>query len=481
MGSLKEKVTMRVEEEFRSPELEAQLLGYLLRKSAVLAMVVQPDWFCEIAYRKAVQLIRELRVVMSLESVMHELKRRKWVPKADYDLYEDALQEAYLAELDGVNDKAARLLIAQLVRLHETRSLLTLMADVLSNMKDFDLDSTKRKLFNLSRKVMIEDESREGDYVADYHSRLEIIANRQEDRGEEEGGSVGVPTGIGPFDRRTGGLLPEEFGVIAGQPGVGKTAALLQFGAHAWKAGYNVLFCNGEMAKPDIQFRLDANFAEIDATKFRMAELDEDDLKRWDTEIKKLSAVHENYFYTVSFPRAFTVADVEAVMLRLGETKGNLPDLLLLDYLNIMGSLNSKSGQKEWSAQADIVWEVKGLVAEYGMRCWSANQVVDDAFSKETYNLSDLKYSRAIGETAPIVVALIQTEKDKVLKRIKLQFLKMRGAEPPEKPIALSPAMQFMRIHQDISVVKSLSDLRSNIIDEADEVERKGGKRRSLA
>jgi len=115
--------------------------------------------------------------------------------------------------------------------------------------------------------------------------------------------------------------------------------------------------------------------------------------------------------------------------------------------------------------QVEAVWDFKGFISENNLVGWTAGQVKDEAYDKELYDSQDLKYARAISECAPVIAALIRTEKDIVENRMKLQILKMRNAEPPTRPIALTPRLDIMRIHEDIHVVKTLKGRQPMVLD----------------
>lgn len=107
------------------------------------------------------------------------------------------------------------------------------------------------------------------------------------------------------------------------------------------------------------------------------------------------------------------------------------------------------------------------MVQDRELAGWTAGQVIDDAYDKELYTAKDIKYARAIGEAAPIIVALIMTPKDMIEKRMKFQVIKMRNAKPPTKPIALTPNLSIMRLHEEIRTgPKTLAGMTGGVVDE---------------
>ncbi|MEM8665145.1 MAG: DNA repair protein RadA [Pseudomonadota bacterium] len=65
-----------------------------------------------------------------------------------------------------------------------------------------------------------------------------------------------ITTGIGEFDRVTGGgLVPGSAVLIGGDPGIGKSTLLLQTAAALARAGRNVVYVTGEEATEQVQLR----------------------------------------------------------------------------------------------------------------------------------------------------------------------------------------------------------------------------------
>jgi len=253
--------------------------------------------------------------------------------------------------------------------------------------------------------------------------------------------------------------------VIAGTTGVGKTAAMINFGVNAWLSGYNSVLITGEMPNEDMQFRIDTNLSRIPGMKFRTATLNKSDKKKWDSTIKQYTITHSNkILYTASLSRNFTTEQVESIIIRLQNDTGERIEWLGLDYLNIMRPSGMRdddsSSSRDWSNQADVVLDVKNLTQEYNLVTWSANQVKDEAYEKDLFETSDLKYARAISETVPVIIALVRSDKDVLAKRMRLQVLKMRNAVTDVVPIVLHPRLDVMLI--DIGLQygkKSFADL----------------------
>ena len=476
----RESIGNRVEnvaQEYRDPEIEYQLVAYLVRANPSACSAMSCAWLSDILLQDVFAIVADLRITMSHAMLMRELTERGLCRPEEKGLYDDAVKQLFDVDVSTVNVKNARHMMTQVLDLYDTRNILTGCGEVIGSMKNFKLEDAKRKLAVLGRRSSLHDPENQGMYLDDYEARVEEVKATSDKADATEDGQVGIPTGVYRLDRFIGGLMPKEFGVVAGVTGVGKTAALVSFGVHAWLNGYDVMLVSGEMSKEALEFRLDSHLTRIPGMKFRVASLDDADYKQWDSTIKLYRATRDNLLYVAAYSRRFTVDNIERDMLRIQEETGRRIAVVCADYLNIMDPVR-KSGSG-WEDQAEAVWDFKGLVHEYDLVGWTAGQVKDDAYDKELYDSSDLKYARAISECAPVIAAIIRTDRDMIENRMKLQILKMRNAPVPTRPIALHPNLDIMRIHQDVVGVKTLKGMSPDTVSEKRQTRRPNPNRKA--
>jgi hypothetical protein len=397
--------------------------------------------------------------------VMQNLKAQKIVRKDNILVFQECLNKVFSGKQVIINDKSFQIALHQLIELYDSRTVLTGMQAIVSSIKDFNVNEAKTKLKELSKITHLKQDDRVGEWTEDYESRIEIVNQRASSTSEDGTHIVGVPTGIRRFDAEIGGLLPGEFGVIAGRPSIGKTAMLVDLATSAYVNGYNVLFASGEMSKVDIQFRMDANLAGVPSKEFRTGVLSKQSQQAWNRTITKFRTISQNFLEVCAFPRNFSTNDIENEISRLQDKHEKQVHLLCIDYLNIMNSVGSHSNGKDWESQSDAVWDVKGLISEIngGIVGWTAGQIIDAAFEVDQLELQHLKYARAISETSPIVVGLVRTPDDELEGRIQLQIMKVRNAEKLVHPIYLHPNMELMRLHEQVVNKKNLLCLEDDV------------------
>jgi replicative DNA helicase len=464
------KVSEAIELKFRNTDIEYRLAAYILRKSPGLSVAVQPEWFSVKLLGSLVAVSRKRREILtSSSSALHELRVAKVIRDKDKTPYDPVLKKVFDVPLDSVRDKDALLLARQVYELAESRRCLQGIQGIVTNIKDFDLRRAKSAMKDLSRMIEVHAEKLNGDYLADYEKRVEII--QEKINSPEEGKTIGIPTGFKRFDDLIGGVMPGEFGIVTGRSGIGKTATLLFLGTHAWSMGKSVLFCSGEMDKASIEFRMDSSLSGILGTKFRTGSLEEADWRMWQETVERLRLTHQGFFEVASFTRHFTSGEIESEVARIQDKWGKPVDLILIDYINIMDpmrEIRNGDSQKSSSSQADVIWDVKQLAGEVngGIVVWSAGQLTDEGLAAEQLELQHIKYSRSIGETAPIVVGLVQTEDDILENRIQWQVLKMRNADKLDRPLYLHPNLEVLRIHDDVVQNRDLLSLDDDVAPE---------------
>jgi replicative DNA helicase len=175
---------------------------------------------------------------------------------------------------------------------------------------------------------------------------------------------ITVPTPWPIFNQLLqGGLGNGDLGIIFGNPGGGKSWTLMALGAHAFKLGYKVLHYTLELGEGYVGKRYDANILgipvnEIDNEKHGV----EEKLKEYEGEliIKEYS------------PGKATIATLEA-NIEKHISMGFEPDLIIIDYLDLLSSGNSNRERKD---DIDKVYvDAKGLAKERNLPVWSVSQV----------------------------------------------------------------------------------------------------------
>jgi len=247
-------------------------------------------------------------------------------------------------------------------------------------------------IFNLSRRFCIDQ-----------------LASRGED-------TYGVPTGFIDLDRLLGGLQPSDFLIVAGRPGMGKTALMLSAGKNAaQKYKKHVAIFSLEMSNEQLVQRMIAQETGIDSQRLRDGKLKEEE---WPLFTQAIEVLSDSVIFLDDTP-ALTPLQLRTKCRRL-HMEFKL-DLILVDYLQLMSSgMRSENRVQEVSY---ISRNMKVLARELNVPVVAAAQLsraVEQRADKEP-QLSDLRESGSLEQDADIVMFIHRPEmydKDTVKQNI---------------------------------------------------------------
>lgn len=445
-----------IEKKFRNIKLESYVLAYVLRRDHSIIFSFDRDCFTIEPYRVIYDLVKKSKMEYPKDILIQTLKENS--DKDKISIYKNYVERIYEQKLKNINHKNIDKLVFKLKNLNETRNLLATIGDIVSNVKDFDIEDAKRKLYKSILVGTQLDGKFKGDYIEDYGERKEYLQKIKDNPKI----LAGVPTGIKRFDQLSGGLMKGEFGVVIAGTGGGKSVALTNFATNAWLKGYNVLFVSIEMTKLQVQFRIDSRLTRIFHTKFRKSELDDEDEGRWDRVINKLKDKRNNFFEIICLPRGCCTMDVEKEANKIQAIRENNVDLIVIDYLNLMTANEiRKDAQKDWKYQSEVAWNIKTMSIEFngtGIPIWTANQTTDEGMQSKKIETYHMKYARGISEVAPVIISLNQSIDDQLEDIIRLWIIKCRDFEKIKEPIILHPKFNWMLLNQETVQIERKQD-----------------------
>ena len=175
-----------------------------------------------------------------------------------------------------------------------------------------------------------------------------------------------------------GGLGKGKLGVIAACTGVGKSHALVDIGAHAIVQGLSVIHYTLELDEIDIGARYDARISGINIDNLKDNELFVK--KTLETNIKGNLIIKS---YPVRKATVNTLKNhVNSVLLR-----GIVPDLILIDYADLMQSSESFSKDAKRLNEEAIYEELRSWAREINIPVWTVTQINRDGMDVEVITL----------------------------------------------------------------------------------------------
>jgi len=215
----------------------------------------------------------------------------------------------------------------------------------------------------------------------------------------------GVTTGFKDFNEITSGFQPSDLIIIAGRPGMGKTAFALNVALNAAYSDDNksVAFFTLEMSSQQLVQRLLSATAQIESAKIRSGQFTQSDWQKLSSVGGELSSIK---FFLDDTP-AINPLELRAKCRRIKREHGL--DLVFVDYLQLMSSSKGDNREQQIS---DISRSLKALAKELDIPIVALSQLnrgVEQRQDKRPL-ISDLRESGAIEQDADIIIFLYRDE-----------------------------------------------------------------------
>jgi replicative DNA helicase len=276
------------------------------------------------------------------------------------------------------------------------------------------VEAAEQKLFELA-----DQGAKSGGFI-EFHKALTGAIQSAEAAFRRPGHVSGLSTGLRDLDKKLGGLHPSDLMILAGRPGMGKTALAtkIAFGAarailaearaedpNAVPKG-SVAFFSLEMSAEQIALRLLAEEARVSGDRIRRGEIGQRDFDRFVQVSREIAGLplHIDEMPGVS------VAAMRTRCRRLKRTTGL--SLVVVDYLQLM---RPSAGTKPESRVLEISQFTQGLKAlakELAVPVLALSQLSRAVESREDKRpqLADLRESGTIEQDADCVMFVYRDE-----------------------------------------------------------------------
>lgn len=219
----------------------------------------------------------------------------------------------------------------------------------------------------------------------------------------------------------SGGVERKTLNVLLAGTGVGKSLFMCHFASRYLQLGYNVLYLTLELSEHKIRQRIDANLLDIPIQNF--VNLDESmyfaKVNYLKNKIKGTLKIHE-------FPPASVSVNHFRKIIEDLYLKDNFkPDIICIDYLNLMNSSRVKQG-KSYEVVKAVAEECRGLAVEYNACVWTGTQVNRDGYKGDDIGLENTSESMGLPFTADIFLGLSADENLQRAHHVRVKQLKSR-------------------------------------------------------
>lgn len=232
---------------------------------------------------------------------------------------------------------------------------------------------------------------------------------------------------IPSLDETLGTLRPKSLNILAGRPGMGKTAVVSSYALGAAAAGHGVLFVSLEMSREELAGRQLADWGFDDESgRIAYSAIEQGNFNPWQrSRLLQLSGEIGKLPLTVIDAGSLTIGRLDMLVRRHKRrmaARGVSLDLVIVDYLQLLHA--DRKGLSPYEATSEISKRLKGLAKDHGVAVLALAQLsrsVEQRPDKRPM-MADLRDSGQIEQDADSITFLLREE------------YYLRQAEPQDDP-----------------------------------------------
>jgi len=237
---------------------------------------------------------------------------------------------------------------------------------------------------------------------------------------KRDGKLSGISTGLRDLDIKMGGLQQSDLIIVAGRPGMGKTALSTNIAYNVAKAyrgdlqadgttkavnGGIVGFFSCEMSAEQLATRIIAERTGIPSSTIRRGGITESDFEK----IRDYSIELQSLPFYIDETGGLSIAQLTARARRLKRQKGL--DLIVVDYIQLLQGSSKKSDSRVQEI-TEITTSLKALAKELNVPVIALSQLSRQVESRDDKRpqLSDLREWGSIEQDADVVIGVYREE-----------------------------------------------------------------------
>jgi replicative DNA helicase len=404
-------------------EAEQALLGAILVNNEALYRVsdfLEARHFFEPVHQKIYEISSQL---VRAGKVASPVTLKTFLP-ADADIGGMTLSQ-YLARLAA---EATTVINAQdygrtIYDLSVRRALIVIGEDIVNEAYDAEVDFAPAKQIEEAERKLYE-VAESGRYEGGFQAFSQAITTAVDMAAkayQRDGRLSGIATGLHDLDSKMGGLQASDLIIVAGRPGMGKTALATNIAyniAKAWQGevrpdghittvnGGIVGFFSLEMSAEQLATRILAERTGIPSSTIRRGGINEQDFEV----IRDVSLELQTMKFFVDETGGLSIAQLAARARRLKRQRGL--DLLVIDYIQLLSGSSKRSQDNRVQEITEITTNLKALAKELNVPIVALSQLSRQVESRDDKRpqLSDLRESGSIEQDADVVLFVYREE-----------------------------------------------------------------------
>jgi KaiC/GvpD/RAD55 family RecA-like ATPase len=250
-----------------------------------------------------------------------------------------------------------------------------------------------------------------------------------------------VSTGWPVFDKKLfGGFNRGELNIFAGGSGAGKSLFLQNLAINFSQANLNVLYVTLELSEQLVAMRLDSMMTGL-PTREIFKSIDDVELK------VKMAGKSQGAIQVKYMPSGKNINDLRAYIKEYQVKKGHKPDVVLIDYLDLMMPISVKVSPSDLFVKDKYVSEeIRNFAMEQQCVCVTASQLNRSAVEEIEFDHSHISGGLSKIQTADNVIGIFTSRAMRERGRYQIQFMKTRSSSAVGQKIDLDFNLDSLRI-----------------------------------
>lgn len=272
-----------------------------------------------------------------------------------------------------------------------------------------------------------------------------------------------ITTGYKCLDTITeGGWDRKTLNCLMGGPGAGKSVWMQNFAVNAVNAGYNVAYITLELSDKKCLKRIGSMRLNIPISEYTELAKDKEYIKQRIKEINQLNSdgVFESKpgkLFIKEYPSgSATLSDFEKYLKQVKEEAGLDIDLLVIDYIQIMGTEKGVDRNMLYLKGEHLAVGLRAIGQRWNLAVLTATQISKLKYMANDIGLEDMPESKAIADTADMVWAIIQNALMKLEHKYHLKHVKLRDCTTDYERVGFTFNKPIMRMINDYYIESTL-------------------------
>ncbi|MGO9740195.1 MAG: replicative DNA helicase [Roseiarcus sp.] len=302
------------------------------------------------------------------------------------------------------------------------RELIGIGEDIVNVAYDSPVDASPREQIEEAEKRLykVAETDKYGGGFQRFSDALKLAVDMAARAYERDGHLSGLATGLVDLDHKMGGLQASDLVIIAGRPGMGKTALATNIafniarayrgevepdGAMRTADGGIVGFFSLEMSAEQLATRIIAEQSGVASYKIRRGDITEREFHLVSQAMQEMQSIP---FY-IDQTGGISIAQLTARARRLKRQRGL--DLLVVDYLQLLSGAKMRS-ENRTQELTEITTGLKALAKELNVPILGLSQLSRQVEARDDKRpqLSDLRESGSIEQDADVVLFVYREE-----------------------------------------------------------------------